>query len=425
MSSASLIAIVRSGSWLTRDRLRVYPLMFGALLVLAIVGLVVTRHGVLDHWDRPLGVDFSGIWVAGQAVRAGHPAQPYDNAAHAAAQNAAFGPSDSFLPWPYPPYALTVAALLAALPYLVALALWQGGTLLLYVAAVLRACRGTLLARRDVLVAALAFPAVAINICHGQNGFLSAGLLALGGFCLPRRPLLAGLLLGLLAYKPQFAIAVPLAIAAGGYWRAAAMGAATVLVMTISTWLAFGPAPWQAFIASLSFTRHVILEGGGLETYKLQSAFAAVRLYGGSVPLAYAVQGMVTLAVLATLAWLWHGASDLRLKVAALIIGSLLSTPYVVDYDFALLGPALVALVAYGMDRGFPPYARSLFALAWAMPLAARGVAMTLSLPIGLIVMAALYTFVALKAGRDARSPTVEASPDAVAGQFGGAVKSA
>lgn len=392
------LCALRTGSWLTRERLRAYPAMLGGLLVLAIVGLVATGHNGKDHWNRPLGVDFSGIWVAGQEVRAGHPAQPYDNVAHAAAQAAAFGPSDSFLPWPYPPFALAVAALLATVPYLAALALWQGATLLLYVVAVVRAAHGSALALRDVLLAALAFPAVAVNVFHGQNGFLSAGLIALGGFCLPRRPLLAGLLLGLLAYKPQFAIAVPLALIAGGYWRAGAAGAATVLAMTLATGLAFGAAPWQGFASSLSFVRHVILEGGGLESYKLQSTFAAVRLLGGSVAFAYAAQGAVTLVVLATLGWLWHGAADLRLKVAGLILASLLATPYAVDYDMAMLGPALAALVAFGLERGFSPYGKSLLAVSWAMPLAARGVAMTLGVPIGVIVMAVLYVAIVRRA---------------------------
>jgi hypothetical protein len=365
--------------------------MLGSFLAIAIIGLVITAHGVKDRWDRPLGVDFSGVWIAGQAVRAGYPAQPYDNAAHAAAQATAFGPSDSFLPWPYPPYALTIAAILAGLPYLVALAVWQGTTFLLYLAGVLRAVRGSTLSRRHVFAAALAFPAVALNLTHGQNGFLSAGLLALGAFNLPARPLLGGALLGLLAYKPQFAIAVPLALAAGGYWRAALAGLAALAAMTLGTWLALGNAPWCGFAASLSFTRHVVLEGGGLESFKLLSAFAAVRLLGGSVVLAYVAQGCVALVVLAALAWIWRTGCDHRLKVGALILASLLVTPYAVDYDLAMTGPAIAALVAYDTAHGSQPYHRSVLAAAWAMPLVARLAGMLLGIPLGFLVLAVLF----------------------------------
>lgn len=393
----SSYAALRSGDWLTPERLRVYPALLGGALALALLALVVTSHGTLDMWGRPLGVDFSGIWVAGQAVLAGQAAQPYDNHLNAAAQAAAFGASDSFLPWPYPPYFLALAALVATLPYLVALAVWQGTTLLLYVGVTSRAATG--LPRRAVLVAALAFPAVAINVMHGQNGLLSAALLAGGGLLLPRRPMAAGVLLGLLAYKPQFALAVPVALIADRQGRAIAAAGATVVLATLSAYAAFGPAPWRAFAANLAFTRRIVLEMGGLESYKLQSAFAGVRLLGGSVALAYAAQAATCVLVLAGLAWLWRGEADRRLKLAGLILASLLATPYVMDYDMAMLGPALAAMAALGVERGFPPYGKSLLALTWIMPLGARVFALETSAPLGVAVMALLYAHVLVWAG--------------------------
>lgn len=311
-----------------------------------------------DRWGRPLGTDFSGVWVAGHAVLAGHPAAPYDNAANAAAQAAAFGTSDFFLPWPYPPYFLALAAGAAALPYLIALAIWQGATAGLYLTAILRAVRGAGFASRDVLIVALAFPAAAINLMHGQNGFFSAGLIGLGGLLLPTRPIVAGILLGLLAYKPQFALAVPVALIAGRQGLAFVTTALTVLALTAASVLAFGWEPWQAFWSGLAFARKVILEGGGLESYKLQSVFAAVRLLGGPIQLAYGVQLVVTLATLYGLAWLWRAAGDIRLRTAGLMVASLLSTPYVVDYDMVLLGPAVAAVSAYGARHGFAPGSR-------------------------------------------------------------------
>ena len=396
-----LVDALRSGSWLTADRLRVYPAMIGAALLLAVVALAATAHGAVDAFGRPLGVDFSGIWVAGREVLAGAPTRPFDHPAHAAAQAAAFGASDGFLPWPYPPYFLAVAAVLATLPYLAALALWQGGTLALYAGTVGLAVRGAGLRGRDVVIAALAFPAVAINAMHGQNGFLTAALLGGGALLVPRRPLLAGVLLGLTAYKPQFALLWPLALLAGRHWRAFGSAAATVAAMTAATLWAYGDAPWRAFLANLAWTRTVILERGGLESYKLESAFAAVRLGGGSVAQAYALQAVVALVAAATLASIWWRPLDARLKLAALVTATLLFTPYCVDYDLAVLGPALAALAAMGLAHGFRPYEKSLLALAWAMPLAARPVAMVLHLPLGFLCIAALHAMVVARAWRE------------------------
>ena len=397
----ALRAAVRSGAWLTPERLRVYPRLFGGAFCLALCGLIATSRGALDRWGRPLGTDFSGIWVAGRAVLAGHPAQPYDNALNAAAQVAAFGPSDSFLAWPYPPYFLALAALLASMPYLVALALWQGATLLVYLRATRDAAAG--LPPGPTLVAALAFPAVAINVLHGQNGLLSAALLAGGALLLPRRPWFAGVLLGLLAYKPQFALAIPVALLASRHWRAIAAAGLTVLGMTLATYAAYGSAPWYGFAANLAFTRRVVLEMGGLEPYKLQSAFAAVRLLGGSVPLAYAAQAMTSVAVLAGLASLWHGDADRRLKLAGLAVASLLATPYAMDYDMTMLGPALGALASYGVERGFRSYDKSLLALAWIMPLGERVIASTFALPLGFLMMVLLFANVLARARFGAR----------------------
>lgn len=409
------VDVLRSGSWLTAERARVYPAMIGAALALAVIALAATAHGAMDVFGRPLGVDFSGVWVAGREVLAGMPTRPFDHAAHAAAQAAAFGASDSFLPWPYPPYALAGAATLAALPYLAALALWQAGTLALYAGTVSLAARGAGLRHRDVMLAALAFPAVAINALHGQNGFLTAALLGAGALLLPRRPLTAGALLGLLAYKPQFALLWPVALLAGRHWRAAAAAAATVAAMTAATLWAYGPDPWRAFVANLPWTRTVILERGGLESYKLESAFAAVRLVGGSVAQAYALQAIVAALAAGTLAWVWWRPHDQRLKLAVLVSATLLSTPYCVDYDLAMLGPALAALVALGMTRGFGPYEKSLLALAWAMPLAARTVAMVLHLPFGFLCIVALHAAVVARAWREEAETRARSVPFATA----------
>jgi hypothetical protein len=65
-------------------------------------------------------------------------------------------------------------------------------------------------------LAAASLPAVFINIAHGHNGFLTAALFGGGLLLLERREMLAGILFGLLCYKPQFGVLIPLALAAGG-----------------------------------------------------------------------------------------------------------------------------------------------------------------------------------------------------------------
>ncbi len=85
---------------------------------------------------------------------------------------------------------------------------------------------------------------------------------------------------------------------------------------------------------------------------------------------------------------------DLRLKGAALLVGSLLGTPYVLDYDLVLLGMAMVLLVSHGLEKGFRAWEKTLLAAAWIIPGGARFVAKTTFLPIGLLCMVALFIFI-------------------------------
>ena len=140
-----------------------------------------------------------------------------------------------------------------------------------------------------------------INIGHGQNGFLTAALLGGALVQLDRRPLVAGILFGLLAYKPQFGLMIPIVLVASGRWRTFAAAAATVAVLALATTLAFGPHVWQAFLDSTRFTRLVALEQGDTGWYKIQSLFAWARMWGAPIPLAYALQGALVVALGAAL----------------------------------------------------------------------------------------------------------------------------
>jgi alpha-1,2-mannosyltransferase len=378
---------LKTGAWLTPERLRNYPALLLAFLFAAAVLLVITAKGDLDRFGRPLGTDFSDIWIAGLEVDQGHPAEPYDRAAHAAEQRAHFGVLDGIYVWPYPPYFLGPAALLGLLPYLAALAVWQFATLALYLVSVFGALRPRRLPLVPTLIAALGFPAVFINLAHGHNGFLTAALLTGGLLLLRRRPLMAGILFALLAYKPHLALVVPAALLAGGHWRTIVAAVAGVAATTLATISSFVVATWQVFFASLSFTRTVILEQGGLGYDKVQSLFAAVRLLGGSVLLAYAIQVVATAITIAALVWLWRSRADDRLKAAALLVGCLLATPYGLDYDMVVLAPAMAFAISFGLEKGFGPFEKSGLAAVWIVPLLARPLAGAICLPLGVLAL--------------------------------------
>lgn len=254
------------------------------------------------------------------------------------------------------------------------------------------------------LPVAAGFPAVLINMGHGQNGFLSAGLFGAALLALPARPILSGVLFGLLAYKPQLALVMPFALLAGGQWRGVLAAGVTVMALVGVTALISGGELWLAFAASTETSRKLLLEQGDVGFEKLQSVFAAVRLWGGGVPLAYAVQGAVSAAVVGGTAWAWRSECDRDLKAALLVIATLLASPHVLDYDLVILALAIAFTVSAGLAGGFRDYEASLLAAVWIAPLLSRSVAGFTAVPVGLLAMLAFYVF-ALRTALSDRPP--------------------
>ena len=385
---------LRSGSWLTLARARGYSLILIGISVLAIAGWIAVSDGLIDRNGKPIGTDFSNVYAAGTLTWKGRPAEAYVPALQHAAEKAVFGGREvPFFGWHYPPFFLAIAALVAAVPYAWGLSIWLVASLAAYLA-MMRA----LLPRPETLLMAAAFPAVFINIGHGQNGFLTAALLGGALHWLDRRRWLAGVLIGLLAYKPQFGVLIPVALVAGGRWQTIGAAAATVAALVAVSFATLGSSVWQAFADSVNFTQTVVLEQGGTGWEKIQSIFSAARMWGATVHTAYAVQGALLLALALTLAWLWHSDAAFELKAAALAAGSLLATPYVLDYDLVVLAVAIAFLVRYGMRHGFRDFEISLLAAAWIVPLLSRGVAGVSGIPLGLLVLLALYVLILRRA---------------------------
>ena len=398
---------LRTGAWLTRERVRTYCGLLLVGYVLTVAALLLTSNGKVDFFHRPLGSDFSEVYAAGVSVLRGQPAAPFDNAAHYETQKAIFGDHALFFAWSYPPYFLGLAALLALLPYLGALAIWQGASFAICFSAVARCARD-----KEWLLPILAFPGSFINLLNGQNGFLTAGLYAWSLMLLERRPVIAGALIGLLSYKPQFGVLIPLALIAGGYWRSIMSAATTIALMTIATWIGFGAPVWRGFLASTTFARVVMTERGGTGFAKIQTVFSSVRQIGGSVESAYAAQIVAGLLCAAIVIALWSRRVDWRLKSAALMVGALLTTPYALDYDLVLLGPALAFVTSYVAERGARNWEKTALAVVWAAPFFARLVSMLVHVSVGsvaaAVLMAALWR---AAAGRDTIAPI--ASPAA------------
>lgn len=380
-----MIKALRDAAWLDPERARNYARILAAITLLGLVALAVASPGGVDPRGEPLGTDFSNFWSAWRLALAGHPASAYDMAAQYAVQQQTFGPQTGFYPFFYPPTYLLLAWPFAALPYLVALAVWIALTGFAFQAVVRRVGGGAI-----GLLPVLAYPAVMVSVGHGQNALLTTAILGAAALVLDRRPIIAGILLGVLAFKPHLAALAPLALLATGRWRALFAAVATAAALAALSLAAFGLDAWKAFIASAPMAK-AVLDDKLMGVEKLQSAFGAVRVLGGGATLAYVVQAIfATGAILAML----HVA---RANRAPLVFGAVVATaaaltsPYFLDYDLALLAIPLAWACGEGLRRGFLPWEKTILLAAFVLPGVSRGLAGAAHLPLGPIVVALLF----------------------------------
>ena len=392
---------VLRGGWIDRGVLTAGLWLCLGLVIAAAFGLYRDASPPFDGAGRLLGLDFSALWAAGAAGLAGDWVASYDFAAFMAHMRHLFGDKAAGLLWAYPPLFYFVVAPLAMLPYGAALTVWLSATFAGFALAV----RSILTGKGGLVwLAILAFPGVFGNAIHGQSGFLTAALFAGALVLLPSRPVLAGALFACLAYKPQYGLLIPLALAVGGYWRAFAAAAVFGLALLAASVLAFGADSWAGFFSGLQEMRAQALDRGGNGYHNMQSAFAAARLYDLPAPVAWTAQAIAALTVTAGTVWLWASRADHRLKAIALITGALTLTPYVLDYDLVLLGPAIAFFVSYGLERGFRPWEHSLLACAFVLPPLARYFAFFLHLPVGMLAVLGLFCLAVSRARHDLRN---------------------
>jgi alpha-1,2-mannosyltransferase len=385
-AAASLCA--RDAAWLTADRVQAYAKLFSALFVVLALAWVGLSHDGIDITGKPLGTDFNSFWTASKLALSEPAIAVYDTARHRAAQSWGGRPVESYAAFFYPPVFLLICLPLALVPYGVSLLLWLGATGAAYGHAVRRFGGGNL-----GLLPVLAFPAVWINIGHGQNGFLSAALLGGGALLVNARPVLAGVCFGALAYKPHLALAIPVALMAARRWETFLAAAGTALGLCLVSYGAFGAATWQAFFDQSAIAR-AALEQGLVGDAKMQSLFAAIRLWGGSLSLAYGLQALLGLAVCAALVGLHRRAFRSSAEGPAMIAASLLLSPFLLDYDLTLLALPLAWLLAAGIRDGFLPYEKTVLALAFMLPLVSRTLASGAGIPLAPFVLAAVFTLV-------------------------------
>lgn len=325
-------------------RLNIIKLLLTGLVVIIVVSWIAAVWALLNNPEyngSAIDIDFSVFWAAAKLAADVSWLAPFDSQV----LNSARGlPADRItyeMLWLYPPGYMALIYPLGALPFFWA---WLSFAIISFVVFAL-ALR---IPARDVpggMVFMLCAPVTMFLLMLGQNSLLMVALL-LGALEAIRRDrvVLAGLLIALMTLKPQLGLAIPVALAFGGYWRVI-MWATIFSAAIIAVTLIFpGPDYWMAFFNALREGAEKV-RGDNLEALM-------VSIYGNSVvnglpeDLAFKVQILVSVMVAGGLGWIWASHSlTFDLKAAALCFSILLMTPYAIYYElvFPLAGALYLA----------------------------------------------------------------------------------
>jgi alpha-1,2-mannosyltransferase len=382
-----LIGGMREARWLTRQRIIAGGQILALIQLTILVMLALWQHGVITNGEAPTSSDFVSFYAAGKLALAGTPTLAYDQAAHFLAEQRFMVSGAPYQFFFYPPVFMLLFAPLASLPYFVAFYGFEVATLAAFVLVMREILREP---GWSWLGPLLAFPAIFWTFGLGQNAFLTAALF--GGFTLliDRKPVWAGVLLGLLCYKPHFGLLAPAALLFGGHWRALFAAAGTVAGLAGLSAALFGVETWQAYIEAFA-NSNAVYASGRIDYAGMETPFGAARLLGFDASVAWFAQAVFTGSMMLLIAWVWRLGGNRSYRAAALLGATLLAVPVALLYDRLLLLVAIGWLVREGRKNGFLNWEKSMLAAIWPASIATYTIGSLWHVPLGPVI-----TFVVL-----------------------------
>ena len=322
----------------TKNLFRIVFILSSVFLLLSINHMRYRYHSLAPGKPFSFG-DFLAFWSYQEIARTHSAAGLYDIAATYQRQLDLGMDPDPKMPFPYPPSFLLLIWPLGLLPYVMGYILWLPGTLSLFVFSIFKMCCRLSFALGCAVVA----PACVYSIYYAQGGFLTGALLTTGILLAKTRPIVSGILIGILTFKPQLGLLIPVALAAAGLWRTFTVACATVTALVIITAIAFGPEAWVAWIAGLpEYSEWFQAPSTGM-VFRI-SVTDILRLSGFGSNTVISAQALVSTAV-ASLTWVSFRRGFTRLSCAALLTGAILASPHALIYDAPMVVASMIIFV--------------------------------------------------------------------------------
>ena len=352
------LGTVKYAPWITRERLMQWGTFW------ALLALVLLAHNTVAF--PPSGVsrggDFINYWSGALLAADGRPGLAYDPERYLAFQQALAGTGFGWRIYSYPPVMMLLCWPLTLLSLVRALLAWS-----LFGIGLCAWSLSRLVGWRMAIVATIGAPAAFFNLVDGQNGYYTAALLVWGLTLAERRPMLAGLLLGLLCSKPQLGVLLPVALVAGRQWRALAAAAAWAILLLAASTILLGPDAWLGFFDQMVLERK-LLQFDSSTWAGMPTVFVLMRMAGADLTAAYLMQGVSAISAAAAVALLWYRRNPFGVKSAGLAVGTFLVTPHAYYYDMIVLIFAAAWLANEAVKTGFLPWEKIAILILLILP---------------------------------------------------------
>lgn len=367
--------VTRLARGLTERRLRIHGLILASCLWSA-YAVDLAHPGLLDRFGLTKGTDFVHFYTLGTLALQKRASDLYNSGAQAALAAqlmpgvpvryyvALYGPQVSLFFEPF-----------AKLPYVRALMLWWLISAGIYGAccyAVWRTCPRLRAYGGTVAILAVAYPAFFHLIAWGQSSApallcFTVAFLALRS----EKRFVAGLAIGLLAFKPPLAVAAAVVFLFSRQWRVVAGAIASAAAQILIAWAYYGRVALGEYWKALLHLPDLFpqLEPRPYQMHSLRTFWSLVIPWA---PAAFATYVFSGVAVLAATVLIWRGRMSLSLRYSALLFATVLVAPHLTVYDLVILAPAFLLLADWSIEHPASrsvPALRLLLYLAYVLPL--------------------------------------------------------
>jgi hypothetical protein len=352
-----------TAGWLNPGRIRRQALLLAMALWIGYAATIATP-GMRDRFGHLKGADFLHAYVLGTVAMEHRGNALYDARVQReiGEERVPESAGDYFLPVYGPQYSL-IWAPLARLPYGWAAAIWLVLSAAIYAAccySIWRTCPNLRAYGSTVALLAAAFPGLFALITFGQNSSLAmACFVGMYHALRARREVLAGVCLGLLAYKPQLALVPACVFAVGRVWgpetgiprdvgttrvgscKVVLGGVIAVVAQFLAAWFWYGSRPLIAYA-------HVLRRIGSAaeilepRPYLMHSLRAFWELLLGRGEAAFVLYALTAGLMIALAIACWRKPVAIEQRFAVMLLTTVLVAPHLTAYDLVILVPALL-----------------------------------------------------------------------------------